>query len=318
MGSAVVFALKKRMLLPVFLALISGAAGILVFLWWLDLFSPQPMRSHEEFSEYSPRSEVTQRDWWHPQPGYRPPMALGRADVSTTEHINPMGRTGLEGRGIMPAHGDNVCTMPFVLRYNNDLPYVLLIDGKLPGWRRFVRNRESCYDTLLKNVFIDADNTRVFFEGPQYTLACAALDSCLNTDNAWMSVDVYLVLLEDYIRTRDSECTWVPLYRAVRDEYNEGHSEGHASVLSFCSRRAAAMAAEGQFDPLETRETMNSDCGSDESAEITDGEPGPDVCGGPEEVGDSCSEGGSDADEEGSEERDGSRDPDSTNGKRDA
>lgn len=299
----------------VLLGLVLGWFGSLSLAWWLDLSVIQPLRSHEECPAYAPRARVTQRDWWSPQAGYLPPPAVGRTDYAATAHPNPLGRTGLTGRGIMPAHGPNISCMPFVLRYTDDVPYVMLVDGRLPGWRRFVQTREACFDALMTKVFVHPDSASTFFEGPRYTLATGVLDSCLNTDHAWLSADVFLVLLEDYIQTFSSACSWVPLYRAVRDEFNDAQSEGHASLVAFAARKVAAMAAAGEFEPLETRESMHSDCGDDESTDVTDvtdGEPGPDVCGGPEAVGDACSEGGSDAEGEGRDKCDGSSDSDST------
>ncbi len=105
--------------------------------------------------------------------------------------LNPMGRTGIVGRGLLGRWGRNVVVCPLISRINREgLFEILLVQGKnddfwvLPG---DVKNgNESCMDALPRvlkektRLDLDFCGATTYYEG--------YVDDPRNTDNAWVEV----------------------------------------------------------------------------------------------------------------------------------
>ena len=282
-------------------------------------------RSRQQHAEYLRRSPIRETNWWVDDPIYRVPLARASDSPSAIARF-PLGRTGLGGKGVFPKHGGNTCAMPVMLRFINEEPHMLLTRGLLPGWRKFEKRHDCAH--LVSDVFIDSTYIQRVFEEPLYTLAAGLVDSCLNTDHAWLEADCFLVVLDDSVPVRVAPpLQWVPITLLCRDYLNELDSQGHAGVLGEVARRVMRMVDAGDFEPLEEDEcayvtrdvpyTDESDASqhsyesqhsdtehSDASSLFSDGdEAGQDVCEGPDELACPCETGGGDAADGGCRQR---------------
>lgn len=271
--------------------------------------------SRQQHSEYLRRSPVRETNWWVDDPAYRAPLARAADSPSAIARF-PLGRTGLGGKGVFPKHGGNLCALPVVLRFVQNKPHVLLARNIMPGWRQYVEDRHAS-GHLVSSAFLNPEYVRRMFNEPLYTLAAGVVDSCLNTDHAWLEVDCFLVVVDDAVPTCPSPMVqWVPLHTLCRDYLNELDSQGHAYVLAEVARRLMRMVDAGEFEPLEESEcaddardvpyTDESDAShhSDASSLFSDGdEARQDVCEGPDELACACEAGGGDAADGGCRQR---------------
>lgn len=101
--------------------------------------------------------------------------------------LNPRGRTGLAGRGVLPDWGPNYWVEPMVTRLNPEtggLEVLMVKQGKwtLPGGLSAIG--EPLADTLL-NVWKEQSGTQApFIQG--LTVHQEYVEDCRNTDNAWI------------------------------------------------------------------------------------------------------------------------------------
>lgn len=103
--------------------------------------------------------------------------------------LNPMGRTGIMGRGLLGKWGPNLAVDPMITRHNPETGVLelLIIQRRSGAWGfpgGFVDRGDTVEKTLSKElgeeagVYLDMDDAERVYEG--------YVDSSRNTDNAWV------------------------------------------------------------------------------------------------------------------------------------
>lgn len=105
-----------------------------------------------------------------------------------TPPLNPVGRTGMIGRGALKLWGGNQYVMVVLAVSGNK--FICKSNGYLPGLFTYKRSNKSIMDIVYNECFIDMSMVvpsaiRQVFKG--------YLDDSRNTDNAWVVANVHLV-----------------------------------------------------------------------------------------------------------------------------
>jgi ADP-ribose pyrophosphatase len=178
---------------------------------------------------YPPRQHVDEKDasWTKPRPGYQPPeytadvvlqhdgqwadpqdvedvkrtflTRTSRGEVAVAldaqgRPLNPLGRTGLQGRGLLGRWGRNQAGDPLLTRVHpeTDRLQVLVIERKdsgqqaLPGG--MVDEGEEIATTVARELF-EETGAKLSFEGATVVFT-GVVDDPRNTDNAWLETTV--------------------------------------------------------------------------------------------------------------------------------
>lgn len=206
--------------------------------------------------------------WEHPFPDYDPerhndPPGGGSGAGAETRAQNPIGRTGLRGRGVLASYGPNPMAHAILTRFRSacGLPE-FFIDGTpmvevalvrrdteltLPG--DFVGEAESYADAAFREV------SKICAEGNETLIAlCRAnhavvregyQDDKRNTDEAWIETRVLLVhdgggCLFDDLNMKAGAC-WALVTPALLDVVMAPHAEIVRKVVSDILNAAAAI-----------------------------------------------------------------------------
>ena len=166
---------------------------------------------------YCTRLDVpaTRTDWQTEWENYTPAPALLSNINDTSEFKNPLGRTGLYGKGLLPSDGPNRMNVLVLLSFSvgeNDTPHVL-VHRKL--------NNLPCYFPEVDAHFFDKNIRTIFRKDSDcnQTLNCREvlfdeqdIQHYMNTDSAWVQLKTYLCLCDDEVEFKRSKLyTWEPL-----------------------------------------------------------------------------------------------------------
>ncbi len=174
--------------------------------------------------------------------------------------INPLGKTGISGRGELGLWGANPAADPVIFKINNHKLYVLLIkrnDGgnvissewAIPGGMLDTEDHRLSANAALRELKEETgvnlkNEKNSFFIGKVYA---GYSNDERNTDNAWMETNVYSWLVKDQARTTfkidQAEVTQAAWIEVTSDFLTDGHffaGHGHyirLAVLKLLSAR---------------------------------------------------------------------------------
>lgn len=114
--------------------------------------------------------------------------------------LNPIGRTGIEGRGILEKWGPNPCADPIIFRKNDDNLWELLVvvrqdNGKiaLPGGKIDIDNKETVVDCAKREAL---EETGLEFDfSNALPLPYGHINDERETDNSWFVTEGVVVVL---------------------------------------------------------------------------------------------------------------------------
>jgi hypothetical protein len=237
-------------------------------------------RSRMACNEYRERLTVhhLSRQWGERCDFYDPPGATPKDDctrLSTYYTRCPLGRTGLQGLGVFPLPGSNLCIVPIVVRFEDNRPYLLMCQGQLPGWRVFCSAPAPQVLTHISSNFDAPSVVEEAWKDSTASLHGGVVDSCLNTDHSWLEVSAPLLLIDDDVQPEThfrGGYAWVSLLRMYVNAQDPAQGnecdDGHAHLLYSIITDLARMFERGEF---EVHEEVRDDIASSFSSDKSDG-----------------------------------------------